>query len=130
MVPDFEGQSTEWNGTVGVPFDIQYPGVDQPEPHYILLQRDDNEQGLKDNDERTKRQTVSGIFFFFYSHQDSTCIVDTSSTMQMQTTGLEPCYLLFGNRQFVVQMNRDGSNMLAFQLGSEANAIAVDFDYR
>ena len=60
MMPDQESQSTVWNGTVDIPFDIQYPGVDRPELHYFLLQRDDDGQELQD-ESRHKRQIVSGI---------------------------------------------------------------------
>ena len=39
-------------------------------------------------------------------------------------------YLLFGNRQFLVKMNRDGSGIQAFRLSQQNNVIAVDFDIR
>jgi len=39
--------------------------------------------------------------------------------------------LLFANRRFLVQINRDGSGVQAFTLNPDTtNAIAIDFDVR
>ena len=40
-------------------------------------------------------------------------------------------FLLFANRRFLVQINRDGSGTQAFTLSPDTtNAIAIDFDVR
>jgi len=40
-------------------------------------------------------------------------------------------FLLFANRRFLVQINRDGSGTQAFTLSPDTtNAIAIDFDIR